>query len=101
MAKDGAPVSTLKVDGGMVANDWLLEYLASILNVQVERPAILETTALGAAYLAGLKAGVYGSLDDIARNRVVNRTFSSDMPAALRSKALTGWRKAVERTLLI
>jgi glycerol kinase len=100
MKKDGASVSVLKVDGGMVANNWLLEYLAGILDVKVERPAILETTALGAAYLAGLKAGVYASLDDIARNRVVDCTFSPDMPPGQRDSARAGWRKAVERTLL-
>src|SRR5690606_12543353 len=67
MAQDGAAApSALRVDGGMVVNNWLMQFLADILGVPVERPQINETTALGAAYLAGLQAGVYRDLDEIA-----------------------------------
>jgi len=64
MAQDGIKPSTLRVDGGMVANDWLLQFLSDVLDMTVFRPAVMETTALGAAYLAGRKAGVYGDFDE-------------------------------------
>lgn len=100
MAADGAPCKALKVDGGMVANDWLMQFLADIQNAAVDRPAIMETTALGAAFLAGVKAGVYGSVDDIARLRRTERRFAPSMAAADRAALRGGWRKALERTLL-
>ena len=89
----------LRVDGGMVANDWLMQFLADILALPVERPKVLETTALGAAYLAGLQAGVYGSTGDIAKFWGRDARFEPKMPAAERGDLLKGWRKAVERTL--
>ncbi len=77
--RDGATageLSTLRVDGGMVLNDWLCQFLADVLDRPVERPAVVETTALGAAYLAGLAAGVYGSLEEIAAAWRLERRFS-------------------------
>ncbi len=100
MAADGAPCKALKVDGGMVANDWLMQFLADIQNAAVDRPAIMETTALGAAFLAGVKAGVYGSVEDIARLRRTERRFAPSMAAGERAALRGGWRKALERTLL-
>ena len=100
MAADGAPCQALKVDGGMVANDWLMQFLADIQNAAVDRPAILETTAFGAAFLAGVKAGVYGSLDDVARLRRTQRRFSPEMAPGDRAALRSGWRKALERALL-
>ncbi len=99
MAKDGAPVTTLKVDGGMVANDWLLQFLADVLASPVERPRVLETTALGAAALAGVQAGVYASLDAVAELRRVQRLFEPAMPADHRGALQAGWRDALARAL--
>jgi glycerol kinase len=100
MAADGAPCKALKVDGGMVANDWLMQFLADIQNADVDRPAIMETTALGAAFLAGVKAEVFGSVADIARLRRTERRFAPSMAAKERDGLRGGWRKALERALL-
>jgi glycerol kinase len=92
-----AGLATLRVDGGMVVNDWLCQFLADILDRPVERPAVVETTALGAAYLAGLAAGVYGSLDAVASTWRAERRFEPTMPPAERQRLLEGWRQAVRR----
>ena len=99
MAADGAPCKALKVDGGMVANDWLMQFLADIQNAPVDRPAIMETTALGAAFLAGVKAGVYGSIDDIARLRRTQAAFTPSMKDAERRKLRGEWKIALDRAL--
>lgn len=102
MRKDwkGASAKTvLRVDGGMVASDWTMQRLADILDAPVDRPTILETTALGAAWLAGSKAGVWPKTKDFARNWALERRFKPDMDAAVRSTKLAGWRDAVRRTL--
>jgi glycerol kinase len=100
MAADGAPCKALKVDGGMVANDWLMQFLADMQDADVDRPQIMETTALGAAFLAGVKAGVFGSIADIARLRRTQRRFTPAMAKEERAVLRAGWRKALERTLL-
>ena len=92
-----AGLGTLRVDGGMVVNDWLCQFLADILDRPVERPAVVETTALGAAYLAGLAAGVYGSLDEVAAAWRLDRRFEPAMAAGDRQRLLDGWRRAVAR----
>ena len=92
-----AGLGTLRVDGGMVVNDWLCQFLADMLDRPVERPAVVETTALGAAYLAGLAAGVFGSLDEIARAWRLERRFEPRLPPAERARLLDGWRRAVAR----
>jgi glycerol kinase len=99
MAADmgGTKLETLRVDGGMVVNDWLCQFLADVLDRPVERPAVVETTALGAAYLAGLAAGVYGSLDAVAGAWRLERRFEPRMHAAERQRLLDGWRRAVVR----
>lgn len=99
MDKDGAHVSALKVDGGMVANDWLLQFLTDILDVPVERPAILETTALGAAAMAGIKAGVYESLDAVDALRQIDRHFTASLAGEDRAALRAGWRKALAQAL--
>lgn len=99
MAADGAPCQTLKVDGGMVANNWLMQFLADVQGAPVDRPVIMETTALGAAFLAGVGAGVYGSIRDIATLRATERTFRPMMPIGERTRLRGEWRKALERTL--
>jgi glycerol kinase len=89
----------LRADGGMAASDWMLQQLADILDVTVERAAIRETTALGAAYLAGLKRGVYPPPAEFARMWRADRTFTPGMPSAVRAKKIAGWHEAVSRTL--
>ena len=99
IAKDGVAAKTLRVDGGMVASDWTMQFLADILNVPVERPTVLETTAMGAAYLAGLQAGMFSSTDDIAARWRLERQFKPAMTAEIRSRNLSGWNDALQRTL--
>ncbi len=98
MVADGAakPVM-LRVDGGMTANDWVMQFLADILDIPVERPKVLETTALGAAYLAGLGIGHFGSLADVAGLWQRDRLFEPAMGAAERDERYTGWVAAVRR----
>jgi glycerol kinase len=87
----------LRVDGGMVRNDWMLQFLADILGAPVERPRVPETTALGAAFLAGLGAGLYRSLDEIAAAWQRDRRFDPAMPAGEREKLVARWRALVTR----
>ncbi|MCP5014073.1 MAG: glycerol kinase GlpK [Ketobacter sp.] len=102
MEADGAgKPTTLRVDGGMVANNWVVQFLSDVLNVNVDRPAIIETTALGVAYLAGLQVGVYQSLDDISSLWHCERHFSPEMSDDLRNDLYKGWLKAVERVRTI
>ena len=98
MRSDGAKLDTVRVDGGMVGNDWFAQYLADTLDIAVERPAQTETTALGAAYLAGLQSGVYASLDDLTANWRRERKFDPDMDDETRTAAVAGWHDAVRRT---
>ncbi len=98
MEKDtGARLSCLRVDGGASANGFLMQFQADILNREILRPQCKETTALGAAALAGLEAGVWQSTDEIARKSSVERRFRPDMDQSLRQKLLAGWQKAVSR----
>jgi glycerol kinase len=97
MEKDGADVKTLRVDGGMVVNDWVVQFLADLLNVSVDRPEIVETTALGAAYLAGLQAGIYESTEQIAEMWHLEKRFSPDICQNDAQKLYNGWLDAVKR----
>jgi glycerol kinase len=97
VADSGVPLSELRVDGGMVANNFLMQFQADILGVPVERPRVAETTALGAAYLAGLAVGYWESEDDIKHNWALDRRFEPSMDEAHREKLYKGWKKAVER----
>ncbi|MEO0850989.1 MAG: FGGY-family carbohydrate kinase, partial [Pseudomonadota bacterium] len=99
MQADGVVSTTLRVDGGMVANDWMLQFLADILQTPVERPTIMETTALGAAFLAGLQMGYFDSLDDIARRWQRDIVVAPSMKKSARDALLAGWQQAVRRTL--
>jgi glycerol kinase len=87
----------LKVDGGAAANDFLCQFQADVLDAAVIRPKVIETTALGAAYLAGLGAGVWRSLDVLAARHPIERTFTPAMDAARRARGYEGWRRAIER----
>ena len=92
----GAPAA-LKVDGGMVKNDWFCQRLADLTGLPVERPQITETTALGAAYLAGLGAGLFGDLGQIAGAWALDRRFEPTLSATTRDSLYDGWTKAVSR----
>lgn len=98
MARDGAQLSTLRIDGGMTRNDWLLQFLSDVIALPVERPQVIETTALGAAGLAGLQTGVYASLEDLAGHWRLGRRFEPAMAPELRERLLAGWTRAVECT---
>jgi glycerol kinase len=91
-------LSELRVDGGATANDLLMQIQADVLGVPVVRPQVLETTALGAAYLAGLAVGFWESTDDIARNIRIDRRFEPAMPRERASELRAQWSKAVERS---
>ena len=100
MAADrGAAIDRLRVDGGMAGNAWLLQALADIVGVAVERPRVIETTALGAAYLAGLQAGVFRSLGDIRERWARAAECTPRMPERERNRLLRRWESAVARTL--
>jgi glycerol kinase len=99
MKKDaGVTLRSLKVDGGMVANDLLMQFQSDILNVPVVRPKVAETTALGAAYAAGLAVGFWSNLEDLRTNWQADKTWEPGMPAEQRETLYKGWLKAVERT---
>ncbi|MDZ4736253.1 MAG: glycerol kinase GlpK [Rhodospirillaceae bacterium] len=98
MRADGAtPPAALRVDGGMVANNWFLQFLADQLGIAVEVPKVPETTALGAAFLAGLGSGIYRSLDDVAQLWKSDRRFEPQMGADERDALYAGWQRAVGR----
>lgn len=99
MQNDGMPSTSVWVDGGMVTNDWLCQFLADILQIEVQRPKIMESTALGAAYLAGLQNGIYKDLDDIASNKEIDRTFTPELGDQIRQRLLKKWETAVAATL--
>jgi glycerol kinase len=91
--------TVLRVDGGMVASDWTMQRLADMLAAPVDRPKVLETTAVGVAYLAGLKAGIFPGLADFARSWALQRRFTPSLDAATREARYAGWKDAVSRTL--
>ena len=100
MAADaGRGADALRVDGGMAANDWFCQFLADMLQAPVERPAVLETTALGAAFLAGLAVGVYSKPEDVAAQWQCERRFEPGMTEDTRAQLVAGWRTAVARAL--
>jgi glycerol kinase len=98
-AESSLSLTSLKVDGGAAANAMLLQFQADLLDVTVRRPVVSETTALGAAYLAGLAVGYWDGLDDIAQNWALDREFRPAMPVADRERLYAGWKKAVGRSL--
>ncbi|MFN7497525.1 MAG: glycerol kinase GlpK [Hyphomonadaceae bacterium] len=98
-AADGADWAEVRIDGGMVANDWMAQDLADILAIDVERPHFIETTALGAAMLAGVGCGLYGSLEDAAIMRGKVERFNPAMANPIRQTRLSGWADALKRVL--
>ena len=97
IADSGTPLADLRVDGGMVVNDFLMQFQADILNAPVERPRISETTALGAASLAGLAVGFWKDKAELQANWSLDRRFEPTMGAAEREKSYAGWQRAVAR----
>lgn len=101
MEKDaGHRINILRVDGGASANNFLMQFQADVLNCKVERPRVVETTALGAAYLAGLQVGYWENIDDIRHNIEIERVFEASMDDAKRQRRLAGWEKAVRQARL-
>jgi glycerol kinase len=99
MEKDsGIPLDVLRTDGGMVSNDLLMQFQADILDRPVVRPAVQETTALGAAYAAGLAVGFFQDIDDLRARWSVDHTWKPQMESALRQELYTFWKKAVTRS---
>ncbi|OAH53838.1 MULTISPECIES: glycerol kinase GlpK [Bacillaceae] len=98
-ADSGISLKTLRVDGGAVMNAFLMQFQSDLLNVPVERTKINETTALGAAYLAGLAVGFWSDRTEIARNWQVERTFEPSMEEAVRNELYSGWKKAVKAAI--
>ena len=94
----GVPLESLKVDGGMVVNETLMQFQADILGVPVIRPQVAETTALGAAYAAGLATGFWDNVDDLRQNWVEDKRWDPQMDDAKREELYKYWKKAVTRT---
>jgi len=92
----GIKLRELKVDGGASANDFLMQFQSDICDITISRPVVRETTALGAAFLAGLAAGVWQSIDEICSSWVLDREFTPVMPDERRKLNIDGWNKAVE-----
>jgi glycerol kinase len=99
-ADSGRPLAVLRVDGGAVVNDLLMQLQADLLGTPVERPRVSETTALGAAYLAGLATGLWSGTDALAGQRHVNRVFEPRLGADERESRYAAWLRAVERARL-
>ncbi|TCJ02858.1 glycerol kinase GlpK [Cytobacillus praedii] len=98
-ADSGIELKTLRVDGGAVKNDFLMEFQSDILNVPVERPIINETTALGAAYLAGLAVGYWKNVDEISNQWAIDKSFKPSMEEESRKNLYNGWKKAVKAAM--
>ncbi|MEQ8425087.1 MAG: FGGY-family carbohydrate kinase, partial [Cyclobacteriaceae bacterium] len=94
----GMELKSLKVDGGACANNILMQFQSDILNTEVERPEVIESTALGAAYLAGIQVGLWKK-ETITKNRVINKTFAPSMDDDKRTLLYKGWQKAVKRSM--
>jgi len=94
----GVAIQSLRVDGGATANNWLMQFQSDVLGVNVSRPVVQETTALGAAYLAGLATGVWRDTSDIVANWQLDREFSPTMSETNRCKLVSTWRRAVDRS---
>ena len=100
MKNDGLRPKLVRVDGGMVKNNWFSQFLSDVVDVKVLRPKVDETTALGAAFMAGLKIGVYKSLKDISKNWILDKKFSPKMKNLKRKNLISGWEKAIKRSLI-
>ena len=97
MAKDGVKPAELRVDGGMVVNSWLMQFLSDTLALNITRPQVTETTALGAAFLAGLQVGIFDSLEDVATLWVHEQEFAQQLDDHTRERLYRGWQEAINR----
>ena len=95
----GIKLAGLRVDGGACANNFLMQFQSDILGADIHRPKVVETTALGAAYLAGLAVGFYANKEDIKTSWIIDKEFTPEMSSAKRNVLYKGWKKAVSRTL--
>jgi len=101
MAADGTQnAASIRVDGGMAANDWFCQFLADVVDARVERPSQVETTAMGAAFLAGLACGVWTDLAAVASTWTSGATFTPGMSRERRTALVAGWRTALRRALI-
>ena len=99
VAHGGAPVIELRVDGGACVNDLLMQFQADLLGIPVVRPQVIETTALGAAYLAGLSCGLYKNLEELSAQWAVERTFHPTMARERAAELMGNWERAVRQTV--
>lgn len=95
-ADSGISLASLKVDGGASANDFLMQTQADIINAPVKRPQCVETTAMGAAYLAGLAVGYWRNKEEVVKNWAIDKTFAPSIPEEKRMEKIRGWNKAVK-----
>ena len=100
MKNDGVNAKIIRVDGGMVKNNWLLQFLADVIKIRVDRTQYDETTALGAVFLAGLQIGIFKSLNDISKKWKLNKKFIPKMKSSERLNLLKGWSQTIRKTLL-
>jgi glycerol kinase len=101
VAAGGTPVAELRVDGGASVNDLLMQFQADLLGIPVVRPQVIETTALGAAYLAGLSCGMYAGLDELAAQWQVERRFHPTMPRERAAELMERWERAVRQAVAV
>lgn len=99
--QDATPSATLRVDGGMAANNWAMQFLSDMIDAPVDRPRLTETTALGAAWLAGWRAGIYPDYDTFAANWALDRTFTPELDSDIRDIRTAAWDRAVDATLRV
>jgi len=100
MKNDGVKLNLIKVDGGMVKNNWFSQFLSDVIDTKVIRPRVQETTALGAAFMAGLRIGIYNSLKDISKNWKIDKKFVPKISKSKRTKLLKEWEQAIRKTLI-
>ena len=99
--QDEGAAPTLRVDGGMSASNWAMQFLSDIIDAPVDRPHVLETTAMGAAWLAGQRAGIYPGMDEFAKSWAKERSFAPSMDEEVRAEKYAGWQRAVAATLSV
>ena len=97
---DGAEAKIIKVDGGMVKNNWLMQFLADVIKIRVYRPQFEETTAIGVAFLAGLQIGIFNSLKDISNKWRLGKRYFPRIKNSHRLRLLKGWSQTIRKTLL-
>ena len=97
----GQSDASLRVDGGLVVNDWAMQFLSDILGAEVDRPVVTETTALGAAWLAGYQVGLYPGAEGFAQNWVLETKFTPSIELGLREQKYAAWKRAVTATLSV